>query len=370
MRKQYDVLIVGGGVIGCSILYQLAKRGKKILLIEKNQLASRASKAAAGMLGVHTELNGGSPLYRLAKNSRNMYQVLAQELKEVAGMDIEYVENGMIKMAGTEEEAQALRSAASQTDQDEGIEWLSPLKLSAFEPHLSKQATGGLFIPRDGNVSAPKLTEALGVASVRLGADVKEYTDVYDFIVEGSRISGVQTSIGSFYASEIIVAGGAWSQSLLERIGVTLHSFPVKGECFSVKYSRKLVVRTIFTEGCYIVPKVGGQFLIGATEHPHTFDETISVSGIMKLMKKATDIIPDLVHADWEKAWSGIRPQTHGGLPTIGRSERWEGLSIATGHYRNGILLAPITGVMMADLMERKENPLLHSHVGSFRKWN
>ncbi|MCR8847326.1 glycine oxidase ThiO [Rossellomorea sp. SC111] len=370
MAKPYDVLIVGGGVIGCSILYQLSKRGKKGLLIEKNQLASRASKAAAGMLGVHTELDGGSPFYRLAKNSRNMYPVLAQELKELTGTDIEYEENGMVKLARTEKEAKNLISAASTMDQDEGVEWLSSLKLSTFEPYLSKQATGGLFIPGDGNVSAPKLTEALGLASVRLGAEVMEYTDVYDFIVEGSRVSGVNTSLGPYYASEIVVAGGAWSQSLLERIGVTLHSFPVKGECFSVKCSRKLVERTIFTEGCYIVPKVGGRYLIGATEHAHTFDETISVSGMMSLMKKATDVLPDLIHAEWEKAWSGIRPQTQGGLPIIGRSERWEGLSISTGHYRNGILLAPITGVMMADLLEGKENRVLHSHVGSFSKWN
>ena len=370
MTKQYDVLIVGGGVIGCSILYQLSKRGNNVLMLERNQLASKASKAAAGMLGVQTELKGGSPLYRLAQKSRNMYQALAQELKELSGIDIEYVENGMIKLARTEGEAQALVSVASQTDDEEGVEWLSPLKLSAFEPHLSKGVKGGLFIPRDGNVSAPKLTEALGLSSVRLGADVKEYTEVYDFIVEGSRITGVKTSLGPFYASEIIVAGGAWSQSLLERIGVTLPSFPVKGECFSVKYSRKLVERTIFTEGCYIVPKVGGRFLIGATEHAHTFDETVSVSGLMNLMKRATDILPKLIHADWEKAWSGIRPQTQGGFPIIGRDERWEGLSIATGHYRNGILLAPITGVMMADLLEGKENHLLHSYVGSFRKWN
>ncbi|QHE61704.1 glycine oxidase ThiO [Rossellomorea vietnamensis] len=365
MEKAYDVVIVGGGVIGCSILYQLSKRGKKGLLIEKEQLASRASKAAAGMLGVHTELNGGSPLYRLAQKSRNMYPALAQELKELTGMDIEYMENGMIKLARTEKEAQTLVSVASKIDQDEGVEWLSSPKLSTFEPYLSKQAIGGLFIPRDGNVSAAKLTKALGHASVRLGADIKEYTEVHDFIVEGSRIVGVQTSIGPYYASEIIVAGGAWSQSLLERVGLTLHSFPVKGECFSVKYSRKLTERTIFTEGCYIVPKVGGRFLIGATEHAHTFDETISVSGMMSLMQKATDILPDLIHADWERAWSGIRPQTKGGLPVIGRSESFEGLSIATGHYRNGILLAPITGVMMADLMEGKENPLLHSHMGS-----
>jgi glycine oxidase len=365
LATEYDVLIIGGGVIGCSIAYQLSKRGKKVLVLEKNQLASRASKAAAGMLGVQTELNGGSPLYRLAQTSRDMYPDLSQELKVVTGMDIEYVENGMIKLARTEEEAQTLIEVASQTDRVEQVQWMSPPNLSACEPHLSKHVTGGLFIPRDGNVSAPKLTESLGLASARLGADVKENTDVYDFISEGNRISGVQTSIGPFYAPETIVAGGAWSQFLLERIGVTLHSYPVKGECFSVKYSRKLVERTIFTEGCYIVPKIGGRLLIGATEYPHTFDETISAGGVMNLMKKATSILPELSHAHWERAWAGIRPQTQEGLPFIGRSEGWEGLSIATGHYRNGILLAPITGVLVADLIEGKENHLLHSYVGS-----
>jgi glycine oxidase len=362
----YDVLVVGGGVIGCSIAYQLSKRGKNVLVLEKNQLASKASKAAAGMLGVHTELNGGSPLYRLAQTSRDMYPVLAQELKEVSGMDIEYVENGMIKLARTEAEAQTLLEVASKTDEVEQVQWMSPPNLSACEPYLSKHVTGGLFIPRDGNVSAPKLTESLGLASKRLGADVKEYTDVYDFMIEGNRVMGVQSSIGPFYASETIVAGGAWSQSLLERVGVTLHAYPVKGECFSVKYSKKLVERTIFTEGCYIVPKPGGRLLIGATEQPNTFDETISAGGLMDLMNRATSILPELSYAHWERAWAGIRPQNQKGLPRIGRSGIWEGLSIATGHYRNGILLAPITGVLVADLIEGKENHQLHSYVGSF----
>ncbi|MGM0750905.1 MAG: glycine oxidase ThiO [Bacillota bacterium] len=355
MVKQYDVIIVGGGVIGCSIAYQLSKRGKKVLLIERNQLAGKASKAAAGMLGVQTELHGGSPMYHLAMASRNMYSTLAEELKEISGMNIEYEENGMIKLAKTEEEAHDLLKVASIAAKEEQVEWLSPGSLSIYEPHLSKNVAGGLYIPKDGNVSALKLTQALGLAAARLGAEMKEFTDVYDFIIERSRITGIQTSIGPFYANETIVAGGAWSQSLLKQLNKTFNTYPVKGECFSVKVSRKVVERTIFTDGCYIVPKMGGRLLIGATEKPHTFDETISVDGLLNLMQLATSILPDLAYAEWEKAWAGIRPHTHHGSPFIGRSEEWDGLSIATGHYRNGILLAPITGVMMADIIEGKD---------------
>ena len=334
MGKQYDVVIVGGGVIGCSIAYQVAKRGKRVLLLEKNHLAGKASKAAAGMLGVQTELNEGSALYQMAQASRNLYPALAEELKEVSGMDIEYVENGMIKLARTEEEAQTLSGVATRTNRDERVKWLSKAHLTAYEPNLSKDVVGGLLIPRDGNVSAPNLTEALGLASARLGVEIKEDTNVYDFLKDRNRIIGVQTSNGSFYGAEIIVAGGAWSQALLEQLGVTFNTYPVKGECFSVKLSQELVKSTIFTEGCYIVPKIGGRLLVGATELPHTFDENISISGLMNLMELATDILPGLSEAHWEKAWAGIRPQTYQGIPFIGRSKGWKGLSIATGHYR------------------------------------
>jgi glycine oxidase len=363
--KQYDALIVGGGVIGCSIAYQLSKRGKKVLLIERNQLAGKASKAAAGMLGVQTELKGNDPLYHLAKASRDMYPSLSRDLKEISGMDIEYVENGMIKLARTEEEAQELVTTASLTSPVEQVKWLSPHTLFTYEPHLSKDVAGGLYIPKDGNVSASKLTQALGSASIMLGAEISEYTDVYDFMKERNKITGVKTSKGDYYADETIVAGGAWSPFLMERLEMKFRSFPVKGECFSVKVPGKIVERTIFTEGCYIVPKVGGRLLIGATEHPHTFDETITTGGLMNLMHLATTILPELVDAKWEKAWAGIRPQTEQGVPFMGRSEGWEGLSIATGHYRNGILLAPITGVLMADLIEGKESHSLHSYLRS-----
>ncbi|WP_163103109.1 glycine oxidase ThiO [Peribacillus alkalitolerans] len=356
MKQYYDVIIVGGGVIGSSIAYQLAKRKKKVLLIEENQISSKASKAAAGMLGVHTELHNNEHLFSLAKESRDMLPILSEELKDICGIDIELIQNGMIKLAQTEGEKDKLKEMSLQSDQ---VEWLSPSQLSNFEPNLSHSSYGGLHLPKDGNVSAPNLTKAFAVSAQRLGAEIKEYTSVYDFIRESKRIIGIKTLTESYFADEVIVAGGAWSQQLLKQVDIEVKSYPVKGECFSVYDSENLIKRTIFTNGCYIVPKAGGRLLIGATEHLHTFDESVSLKGISGLMTRAISLVPRLANAKLDRAWAGIRPRTQSGLPLMGRCADWEGLSIATGHYRNGILLAPITGVIMADLVEGKESHLL-----------
>ncbi|BCB03821.1 glycine oxidase ThiO [Bacillus sp. KH172YL63] len=360
MGKQYDVLIIGGGVIGCSIAYQLAKRGKKVLILEKDRIAGKASSAAAGMLGVHTELSSNSSLYQLAKASRSLYPSLAEELTSICGIDIELVQNGMLKLARSEEEAHKLMGMHAQSDRNEGITWLSGSQLSAMEPNLSDQLTGGLWIPDDGNVSAPKLSNALGLAAAKMGAKILEYTEVSTFLKEDDRIIGVETNRGFIYAENTIMAAGAWSGSLLDHLDMNYGAYPVKGECFSVTAPRSLVRATLFTDGCYIVPKVGGRLLIGATEKPHSFDENISLDSLLHLMEKATALVPDLKYAHWDRAWAGIRPQTELGIPLMEKSREWKGLFAATGHYRNGILLAPITGVLMADLIEGRENPLLN----------
>jgi glycine oxidase len=356
MNNHYDVIIVGGGVIGSSIAFHLSKRGKKVLLVEKNQLATKASSAAAGMLGAQTELEKDSPLFRLARKSRAMFPKLSEELKELSGIDIELVQNGMIKIAETDEEMSLLQSLVPlQQKLGEVTEWVPTDELRTQEPALSEHIKGAMSIPDDGNVSAPSLSKAFAHSAVALGTDIQEYTEVYDFIKEKDRVVGVQTLAGSIYADETIVAGGAWSEQLLKQADTQLNTYPVKGECFSVRVKVSPITRTVFANGCYIVPKLGGRLVIGATERANTFDETVSLKGVSRLMERATKIIPELENAQWEKAWAGIRPQTEDGLPYLGRHPKWDGLSIATGHYRNGILLSPITGWQMAELVEGKE---------------
>ncbi|QWC20940.1 glycine oxidase ThiO [Bacillus haikouensis] len=361
MSKTYDVIIVGAGVIGCSIAYQLSKRKKKVLLIEKNKIGGEASSAAAGMLGVHSEFIGDQNLLNAALRSRDMFTELSRELKEISGIDIELSHNGMIKPACSEiEKGQMMKILQLSTD----VEWLSEEDVARLEPKLSKgNHHGGLYAYRDGNVSAGKLTRALAKSAVKLGAYIQEYTPVISFLMERNRCIGVKTLHETYHSQEVIVAGGAWSSKILRGAGFEICGLPVKGECVSVSACKQLVERTIFTKECYIVPKRGNHYLVGATEHPHTFDSKVSAGGIHHLLGKAIDLLPDLAFARLEKSWAGVRPKTDRFLPYIGRLPGRECLAVATGHYRNGILLAPLTGILMADLIDSIEiDPIFGFH--------
>lgn len=355
MNNHYDVIVIGGGVIGSAIAFYLSEQDKKVLIIEKNKLASKASSAAAGMIGAQSEFEQDSPLFRLARKSREMFPELAERLQELSGINIEYVKNGILKLAVTHEDVVAYQSIIStQQKLGEKVEWMTRSELKLNEPALSNTIKGAMYIPSDGNVSAFNFSTALAHSAVTLGATILEDTKVVDFIRDKNKVIGVKTEKGAFYAEETIVAGGAWSEQLTNQTGISLHTYPVKGECFSVTTQSSLIKRTIYTKNCYIVPKAGNRLLIGATEKADTFDETVSLKGLSELMDAAMEIIPALENTQWEKAWAGIRPQTRDELPYLGRHPLLQGLSIATGHYRNGILLAPITGKLMAELIDGK----------------
>ncbi|CAH0165684.1 Glycine oxidase [Peribacillus sp. Bi96] len=358
MNSIYDSIIVGGGVIGGSIAFQLAKRGKKVLLLEKDRLASKASSAAAGMLGAQSELEADNPLFTLASKSRGMFPALAEELKDISGIDIELVNKGMFKVALTNDQVAEMKNMI-KIQQNAGLEaeWLSTADIRKSEPLLSDEIKGAMYIPKDGQVSATSLSLAFSKSAAALGVDIREFVHVSDFRTENGSVKGVVTNIGEFSSENVIVASGAWSAFLLEKSGINLDTYPVKGECFSVLTDRPLLEKTIFSHGCYLVPKVGGRIIVGATVKANTFDQKVSMEGISTLIEKATRLLPAIKGTEWEKTWAGIRPQTGDGLPYFGEHPACKGLFIATGHYRNGILLSPITGVLIADLVERKTNP-------------
>jgi glycine oxidase len=357
MKNRYDVIIVGGGVIGSSIAFQLSKRHYRVLIVEKGTIAQKASSAAAGMLGAQNELEKDRALFPIALKSRAMFPGLAEELKSLSNIDIELIQSGILRVAQTEQEVARLQSvAAYQQNEGEEVEWLSEQQVKAKEPQISQSIIGGLYMPNDGQVSPPLLTKALAQSAANLGAEILEFTEAIDFIHENGHISGVRTGIGSFYAEKVIVAGGSWSKQILEKLELSIDAYPVKGECFSVRIQKPIISSSIFSTGAYIVPKSGDRLIVGATERSHTFDESVQLKGLYQLMMNAIQIIPALKQAKWEKTWAGIRPQTRDGLPYLGEHPQMKGLFIATGHYRNGILLAPITGLFMADLLERKES--------------
>ncbi|WP_028390899.1 glycine oxidase ThiO [Bacillus cihuensis] len=353
MRSIYDAIVVGGGVIGGSIAYHLAKRGKQVLLLEKDRLACQASSAAAGMLGAQAELSASNPLLPLAKKSREMFPTLSAELKEFSGIDIEFINKGLLKVALTNEQETELKNLINSQSWTGEEEWLSTTEIKKIEPLISDDIRGAMYIPRDGQVSPYHLSIAFAKSAAMLGAEIKEFIQVRDLLFEDNRVKGVYTNEGEFFSENVIVASGTWSKFLLEKVGVKIDTYPIKGECFSIMTHRPLLEKTIFSHGCYLVPKIGGRIIVGATEKPHTFDQRVSIDGISALMEKAKRLLPAIKDTEFERAWAGLRPQTGDGLPYIDEHPEFHGLFIATGHYRNGILLSPITGQIVADLVER-----------------
>lgn len=355
MSNTYDAIVVGGGVIGGAIAYNLAKRGGKVLLLEKDRLASKSSGAAAGMLGAQSEMDGDGPLFQLARKSRAMFPKIAEEIKENSGIDIGLINKGMLKVALTEQEQQEYkRIMAIQNQSGEQADWFTGEELRRKEPALSDAIKGAMYIEKDGQVEADQLTLGFLKSAAASGVVIKEYVEVYDFQLSKGKVEGVVTNQGIFTSENVIVAGGAWSQKLLLETGLQLDTYPVKGECFSVVTHRQMLSTTIFSHGCYLVPKKGGRIVVGATVMPRTFNQKVSLNGISILLEQAKNLMPSIVEAEWERAWAGIRPQTIDGLPYLGEHPAYKGLYIATGHFRNGILLSPITGVVIADLIEGK----------------
>ncbi|RSD28648.1 glycine oxidase ThiO [Mesobacillus subterraneus] len=355
MRKHFDSLIIGGGIIGSSIAFQLAKRGYKVAVLEKGKIAGKASGAAAGILGTQTELTEDGPLFRLACKSRSMYQTLIPELEDLSQLHIGCRNNGTYKVAvDQDQESELKRLIERQVGLGEQAEWLTIEELIEREPSVSRELRGAMFIPKDGQLEANELSLAFAKASVTLGAEVFEFTNVIDFILKDGKALGVKTIMGEILADSVIVASGAWSREVLERTGLTLPIIPVKGECFTVIPEKQLIQGTIFSHGCYIVPKRSGRVLVGATVKANSFDERVTVEGLSSLMEKAQTLLPDIGKAEWDRGWAGVRPQSADGQPFLGEHPDYKGLYIATGHFRNGILLAPVTGVLIADLLEGK----------------
>ena len=355
MSKGYDVIIIGGGVIGCSVAHSLSERGHSVAVFEKGTISGEASKAAAGLLGVQAEWNEYDPLFELARKSRALFPKLAARLREKTGIDIAYEEKGIYRIAENEEEAKRLEHIMKwQLQTGEETHLLSGEQLREQEPELALHIISALYCPKDGHVIAPELTRALAHSAALSGTAIYEGTEVIEILQEQDRVTGVVTTEGTFSCSKVIVASGAWSTNFLQNFHSTWGTYPIMGEMVSVKSYKPLLKAPIFQDGFYVVPKRGGQYLIGATVKQHTYNKTVCAKSIAYLMERAFRLVPALQQAEWDTAWAGLRPQSNHGMPYMGEHPEVAGLYACAGHYRNGILLSPITGEYMADLIEGK----------------
>jgi glycine oxidase len=361
MNETVDVAVIGGGAIGCSIAYRAASRGARVVLLEAEELGSGSSGALAGMLSGQGEAETPGPLRDLLVQGRQYHRTFAQELYEATGLDPGYVWDGALRTATDEASKEGLLKEHSWHEEANlPSEWLSGDEARELEPALSAEIVGGLYLPEDGQVNPRPLVQALAQGAALKGAEIHEATLVTGFVTEGERVTGVRTTTrGAVSAGIVVLAAGAFSDSLSEQLGVRLPVYPLKGQLL-VLHTRPVPIKANVWDSAnsYVVPKKDGRVIVGATEEPDVYDQRTTLGGMAELSRVALGLVPKLAEASFVGAWGGLRPATPSGSPILGPVEGLDGLLLATGHFRNGVLLSAITGEIISCLALGEPSPL------------
>jgi glycine oxidase len=373
--ERADVAVVGGGVIGLAVARELARGGAEVVLIERGETGAEASWAAAGMLAPQVEADRADEFFKLAAASRDAYPDFARELEEESGIDIELDRTGTLYLAFNEaDEEECERRFQWQTRAGLRVERLTGREVRALEPQASALARSALRFPLDGQVENRRLASALAKACTARGVRILAQTEVSAIKVEDGRATRVETSRGATRASSFVVACGAWS-SLLRLDVSAAHGKsdaprppriePVRGQilCFAAAPSSPLVRHVVYSPRGYLVPRRDGRLLAGTTTEHAGFDKSLTVDGRETIMTQAREIAPAVDELVLSDAWAGLRPHGADDWPVLGATAGVPNLFYATGHYRNGILLAPLTGALVAGMIFERgtTHPLLEA---------
>jgi glycine oxidase len=326
-----SVLIIGGGVIGLATAVEIALRSASVTIVERGVCGQGATWAAAGMLAPETEQLEGS-LRELGIRSRALYPEWISKLMHITEQDCGYWCCGILTPTL---EAQPHRP-----------EYIDRAALDKRQIGLSDAIVGALWFAEDGQVDNRRLAEALVIAARSLGVNILEGTNVYQIATQGDRVTHLETSQGNLQADRYLLATGAWTRELMP-----LPVSPRKGQMLSVFDRDRRLQRVIFGSNVYIVPRRDGTIVIGATVEDVGFTAGNTASGILQLLSNAIAIYPAIADMNIQSTWWGFRPFAPNEMPILGAS-MYENLGLATGHYRNGILLAPITARLLADWTE------------------
>ena len=348
-RRVSDVVVVGGGVIGLSVAWALTQQGASVVVIERGQVGGQATGAAAGMLAPLAEAKGAGPFVALGLASLQRYPAFVNALREETGLDPELIGPGMLRMAHSEcEEAALAQEFAWQRTQGLPIEWLSGAEARKLEPALRPDVRAAALSVREQNVEPRRLVCALAQSCGRRGVRILENAAVIGFTTVGVCVTEVQTVSERLTCGAVVVAGGAWTETIAGWLRAALPISPVRGQILALACLPPPIRHTLYTHAGYLVPKADGRIVVGATEDRAGFETRPTAQGLLRLLTIATTLLPALENAPFESAWAGLRPASADGLPVLGRLSGWENAHVAAGHFRNGILLAPITGEIMA----------------------
>jgi glycine oxidase len=381
-KRDFDVLVVGGGVIGLSCAWRLAQRGARVAVLERGEPGAGATRVAAGMLAPVGELTFGEPeLLELTLAAAKVYPAFVAELEAATGESTGYEVLGALHVALDRDEAAQLRRVHDlQRSLELEAEWLPPRRCRDLEPGLTPSFHGGVFAAGEAAVDPRALTRVLLAACAATGVEVHAGTEVVGGIFENERLVGVRTASRrsdtqevsdhrldeEIRAETVLLAVGAWSGNaawLPEEARPPVR--PIKGQVVELRSrsAEPIARRTLASERVYLVPRNDGRLVIGATVEEMGFDTAVTAGGVHELLREAYRLLPEVAEMEWVGATAGLRPGTPNNLPLVGPGAI-DGLVLATGHFRNGILLAPLAAQAVADLVAPPDSKWRSSFVG------
>ncbi len=364
MDDSVDVAIIGGGVMGCAIAWQLAERGVSCALVEKGEFGRGASGATAGVVGPLWHLDPEDrDLFRLGMRSLELFPQWASSLTEM-GVNPEFQQNGVLRLAFSEDEVEELRGFHRwQSELRMEVQWLNRAEILEREPRCSTQALAAIFSPEEGCIRGQRFCDALAHAAGRLGARLYERTEVTSLTHDGDRVTGIETTAGHIAAGQVVLAagpgsgiGGRWAAP---DGPLDLPVRGVKGQRILLRRPGFMPSTPVRNSSVYVVPRLDGNILVASTREEGRTDETVTAEGVATLISGAVMSFPMLADAAFVGGRAGVRPATPDGRPIIGPVPGVKGLTVATGHDAVGIILSPGTAELVVNwLLDRAAEPL------------
>lgn len=353
LQASTDVLIIGGGVIGCSIAYYLRKAGVEVIVLEQGEIGAQASSAAAGLLAPLGSLSGPGPFADLLLASWSMFPALVAELEDVSGIRVEYARTGALRVVRNSKSGANLRKRMQEW-QPLGLQmyWLSGDEARQREPLLAPDICAAIYAPEESQMKAPLVVKAFAKAAENLGAKLYSQSEVLGVRQEHDTITGVYTAQGETIAcNHLVIASGAWAAESGIWLNLPLPVTPQRGQILTLRQPTPPLRHIIFGEAIYLAPKFDKTVVVGATKEEVGFHKQVTAGGISWLLDSAIRLATSFDGSAIEQMWAGLRPKTPDNLPILGSALPWQNVTLALGHGSVGIMLSAITGQSIAELV-------------------
>jgi glycine oxidase len=361
MQSTTDVVIVGGGVIGCAIAYHLRKSGIDVTVLDRGGIGEEASSAAAGLLAPLGSLSGPGPFADLVLASFALFPALVPELEDASGIDLEYEQTGALRVVRDTKQIANLRKRMKAW-QPLGLQmhWLTGDEARQREPLLAPGVCAAIYAPEESQIKASHVVKAFSLAATNRGAKLYSHSEIIGIQHHNARITGVYTSQGeTIVCNHLVIAAGAWAARCNEWLNIELPVSPQRGQILTLRQPSPPLRHIVFGEAAYFAPKSGETVIVGATREEVDFDKQLTAAGIAWLLNTAIRLIPALENSPIDQMWAGLRPRTPDNQPVLGPAEDWENVTLAIGHGSVGIMLSAITGKAIAELVIKGEVPEL-----------